>query len=109
MHGLTYGGIFGPAAKDRAAFVPAPKEEPPDCQRRSPKTAAAAEATESAAVAPTLEAGERRARKRLSWASLLERCFAVDISLCGKCGGPTRAARSPIQPQPTCPGGGYSH
>jgi hypothetical protein len=38
------------------------------------------EATENGAVAPTLEAGERRARKRLSWASLFERCFAVDVA-----------------------------
>ncbi len=82
MHGLTYCGIFGPAAKDRAAIVPSPQERPPDCPRPSPP--------ESAEPTPRPEAGERRARKRLSWASLLERCFAVDVTRCGKCGGAMR-------------------
>ncbi len=87
MHGLTYNGIFGPAAKDRAAIVPTPREQPPDCPRPPPKVLPAP----GPAEAPTLAAGERQARKRLTWAALLKRTFAdVDVTVCGQCGGAMR-------------------
>ncbi len=90
MHGLTYAGIFGPAAKDRAKSVPSPKERPPNCPRPAPSPEVAPAPGLGAFEGPTLAAGQRRARKRLSWASLLARSFDVDLTVCGKCGGPMR-------------------
>jgi hypothetical protein len=55
--------------------------------RRSGKEAAVTEATAAAGAPSTPDAGERRARRRLAWAELLERCFEIDATRCGKCGG----------------------
>lgn len=68
-HLVTYSGIFGPAAKDRAklrSLVPACEDAAAPC---SPTSAA-----------PRVRAG------RLPWADLLRRVFAGDVLQCA-CGG----------------------
>ena len=45
---------------------------------------------ESVSEAATVTEGARRARQREKWAALLERCFGVDVTACGKCGGRMR-------------------
>ena len=68
VHLIRYHGVLAPHAADRAQIVPGP------------------EVTEGAAAAsvPVAPGGQVQ---RLAWAQLLARVFAVDITLCPRCGG----------------------
>jgi hypothetical protein len=70
-HMLTYHGVLAPAASWRDLVVPAP-----------------ATATPSPADDP--ERPTLSKRKRLSWAELLKRVFAIDALVCPRCGGPRK-------------------
>jgi hypothetical protein len=63
--------VLAPAASWRDLVVPAP-----------------APATPSTAADP--ERPPLSKRKRLSWAELLKRVFAIDAVVCPRCGGPRR-------------------
>jgi len=63
---LRYHGVFAPNAKERKAIVP---------KALTPK--------------PNEETSEPRPRNR-SWSELLKRSFAIDVMVCGSCGGKMR-------------------
>ena len=67
VHQVRYHGILAPHARDRHAVVP---------------RAAPGMATEDAEVA-----GCHRSPKRLSWAELMKRVWAIDVLLCPRCAG----------------------
>jgi hypothetical protein len=67
MHLVRYHGVFAPNAKDRPQVVPVPAP------------AAADSATECASL--------RLRKRRLDWAALLRRVFAVDVLQCPLCNG----------------------
>src|SRR5262249_54471130 len=67
MHLVRYHGIFAPNAKDRPEVVPVP-----------------ASTVENSA---TEGAPERLRERRLDWAALLRRVFAVDVLQCPLCDG----------------------
>ena len=60
-HLTRYGGILAPAAKDRAAVVPSPKEAAADPEHLA-------------------KGGSYH------WAAMLKRIFAVDLTICPRCG-----------------------
>jgi hypothetical protein len=68
-HTVRYHGVFAPAHRLRDRIVPAP----PDDDGPAP-------------AAPTTSTRARR----LDWAALLERVFAVDVLRCTRCGGRRR-------------------
>jgi hypothetical protein len=68
---LTYHGVLASAASWRGLVVPAPA---------SPAPSPAAEPQR-----PPLSN-----RKRLSWAELLKRVFAIDVLVCPRCEGPRK-------------------
>ncbi len=101
-HLIRFSGVLGPAAKWRAQIVPAAES--------SSETTAATLSFEEAKSAPSEarspdketpgapESGkEARKRKNHTWAELIQRVFAADATVCGKCGGKLRLI-SPIHP-----------
>ena len=60
-HLTRYGGILAPAAQDRAAVVPSPKEAAADPEQLA-------------------KGGNYH------WAAMLKRIFAVDLAICPRCG-----------------------
>jgi hypothetical protein len=74
-HGLTYHGVLAPAAEWRDWIVPAE----PRSNRRDTSQALA-----ERALRPD------HARKRATWAELLERVFEIDVFTCPWCGGKRR-------------------
>ena len=70
-HLIRYHGVLAPHAADRAQIVPAPTQ--PDT-------------TPAGAPASTTKPHPRR----LAWVVLLARVFAIDVSICPRCGGPMR-------------------
>jgi len=67
---LTYHGVLAPAASWRDLVVPA-----------APTAPSPAEEPQRPALSK---------RKRLSWAELLKRVFAIDVLVCPRCNGPRR-------------------
>jgi hypothetical protein len=74
-HLLTYHGVLAPAAEWRDWIVPAE----PRLDRADPSQALA-----ERALRPD------HARKRATWAELLERVFEIDVFTCPWCGGKRR-------------------
>jgi hypothetical protein len=70
-HMLTYHGVLAPAAswRDLVVPTPAPPAPSPGAEPRSPPLSK---------------------RKRLSWAELLKRVFAIDVLVCPRCNGPRK-------------------
>ena len=81
-HAIRYSGIFGPNARGRnllansIALSTAPEEEPPGptAPARSPKKNTHADPP----------------KRRLEWAALMKRTFALDVLACDNCGGRLR-------------------
>ena len=103
-HQVRYHGILAPAATLRECVVPAPRNDdaaptrahaevantqhcatPPDFEVEIANSAVAAPTTATAAATD----GRARAR-RMRWAALLQRVFAVDALACPRCGATLR-------------------
>jgi hypothetical protein len=102
-HLVRFSGLLGPAAKWRSSIVP-------PVETVSETSAAAVPSTLTTEPPPPEsnpaddgnpgmeEPGKRkRRRKNYSWAELIQRVFAADVTVCGKCGGRLRLI-SPIHP-----------
>ena len=70
-HLIRYHGVLAPNAADRAQIVPVPAQS---------DNAPAGSTVGTAKVHP----------RRLVWAVLLARVFAIDVRICPRCGGPMR-------------------
>ncbi len=70
-HLIRYHGVLAPNAADRAQIVPAPTQ------------------TDQTPAGTTPDATQLRPQ-RLAWMVLLARVFAIDLSVCPRCGGPMR-------------------
>ena len=75
-HLTRYYGVFAPRAKLRRAIVPEPQLMDGGC----------ACSASSATPIGTVAAAEKGRQRRLSWAALLARVFAVDVLKCNRCG-----------------------
>ncbi len=74
-HQHTYHGVFAPAAPYRDLIVPGPRK------------ATTASATPADCAAAHGSDAERHAKtRRLTWAELLQRVFAIDVLECPHCG-----------------------
>ena len=89
IHLVRYAGIFAPNARGRAAMTGRKKR---DTHRPQP-----APCEPSRADLPALEApcnvpppNDPTRVRRLSWATLLRRTFALDVLRCPRCTGPMR-------------------
>lgn len=82
VHMVRYHGCFAPNAKCRSKVVP-PAVTSPDVMRAN--TMAGQRFSEAAAILVELTRP-----RRLKWAALLMRVFAVDVLACEKCGGSMR-------------------
>jgi hypothetical protein len=102
-HLVRFSGVLGPAAKWRSSIVP-------PVEAVSETSAAAVSSTLTTEPPPSEsspaddgnpvaeEPGKRkRRRKNYSWAELIQRVFAADVTVCGKCGGRLHLI-SPIHP-----------
>lgn len=102
-HLVRFSGVLGPAAKWRSSIVP-------PFEAVSETSAAAVPSTLTTESPPpesnpaddgnpvAEQAGKRtKRRKNYSWAELIQRVFAADLTVCGKCGGRLRLI-SPIHP-----------
>jgi hypothetical protein len=90
-HLLTYHGVLAPAAQWRDRIVPGPRR-PTESHHGSTETRAACSsrpATSSSPDSPAALSSPARTR-RLRWAELLRRVFAVDVLTCPHCGGTRR-------------------
>ena len=67
---IRYHGVLAPRARDRSKIVPLTAADEPESQK--------------AMLSP-----QQRAH-RLTWATLLARVFAIDVTRCQECGGPMR-------------------
>jgi hypothetical protein len=87
-HQVRFHGILAPAASRRAEVVPQPGEP------EVPAPAAPAPSGDSEGPAPGPERAPRPGPpgrpRRLPWAELMRRVFAVDVLECPACGGPMR-------------------
>jgi hypothetical protein len=96
--------VLGPAAKWRAQIVPAteavpeePVAAPPSTAATEPLPAGSNADCEENPVAEETGKKKRSGRKNYSWAELIQRVFAADVTVCGICGGRLRLI-SPIPP-----------
>ena len=89
VHLTTFHGVFAPHANGRAAIVP----RSPD---PAPRPMAHPQAPAPAQPPEPLEAGVRE--RRLSWAALLQRIFAIDVFVCTGCGGRRKIIAAITQP-----------
>jgi hypothetical protein len=100
-HLVRFSGVLAPAAKWRPQIVPAedmpgpliPTEPVPVPEITLPESDTAGPSDGSGVEEPK----KRRGRKNYSWAQLIQRVFAADATICGKCGGRLRLI-SPIPP-----------
>jgi hypothetical protein len=86
VHQVRYHGMFGPNARGRAKLLgrSAPADEAEaDCAPTVPAPVAAAPAQGDPPPDPDRE-------RRLPWAELLRRVHAVEVLVCGRCGGPMK-------------------
>jgi hypothetical protein len=90
-HLLTYHGVLAPAAQWRDRIVPGPRV-PTESDHGSTEpraTCSSRPATSSSPDSPAALSNPARTR-RLRWAELLRRVFAVDVLTCPNCGGARR-------------------
>jgi hypothetical protein len=94
FHLVRYHGILGPSAGRRADVVPRqpPRAPPNDSEPRSGAEGERRVPLDEGAMTEsrTLPDGSRRPARRLAWADLLRRVFAVDVLECPRCGGRMR-------------------
>jgi hypothetical protein len=86
-HLTRYYGVFAPRARLRRAIIPKPEPEIRECS--SPPSPPAG----------TLAAGEKRRQRRLSWAALLRRVFAIDVLKCDRCGSRMQRVEWCLRPE----------
>jgi hypothetical protein len=79
VHLTRFHGIFAPHARDRAAVVP----------RRH---------AEDGAPAGPAAPGDIPPHRRLPWADLLKKVFAIDVFVCDRCGGRRRILAAITEP-----------
>ena len=79
MHLIRYHGVLAPHAADRAQIVPVPTQQ------------------DNTPAAATASAGKPHLR-RLAWVVLLARVFAIDVSVCPRCGGRMRLIAAQTDP-----------
>jgi len=110
FHLVRYHGILGPCASERDRVVPAlPADRDrtpvhpvpagpgaassangsPAAPRGSPRGGPGADGREAPSE-PTPPARDPSRARRLSWAELMRRVFAIDVLECPRCGGPMR-------------------
>ena len=128
FHGARYHGVFAPCARERARVVPAAAVGPVESERPRARERAAVPISAPASAAPSAgreecdaelatsvraeAADEGRAAtaaplgpppavarpRRLTWAALLQRVFAIDVLECPRCGGRARVLSVSLPP-----------
>jgi hypothetical protein len=102
-HLIRFSGVLGPAAKWRAQIVPSDVESNSDTAVATPSSEevnrAPSESKSPDKEKPAAEESQKKKtkRKNYTWAELIQRVFATDATVCGKCGGKLRLI-SPIHP-----------
>ncbi|MBK8261258.1 MAG: transposase [Nannocystis sp.] len=89
FHMTRYYGVFASHHRLRARVIPSPPQPPAPGQL-------------SLCLAPGLPEGHREAApgpRRIGWAKLLARVFAVDVTVCSKCGGRMKIVEVVSDPQ----------
>jgi len=97
---LRYHGCFAPRSAHRAAIVPraaadtrrslSPASSDQASAHRPQTPSRTASQASAASPAPGPDIPATRLSRRLDWASLLQRVFALDVSQCAHCGGRVR-------------------
>jgi hypothetical protein len=78
-HLVRYYGVLAPRARLRRAIVP-------KCESAPTPEECACPSLKTLGTPPTEAEAERGRQRRLSWAALLRRVFAVDVLRCERCG-----------------------
>ncbi len=105
IHTVRYHGVLGPRAGKRRAIVARPDSDEedgmptdvrPPCQHQSTERAPPTTAPGRA----TPDEQSRSRPRRLSWAELMRRVFALDVLKCSRCGGRMRVLAAIYPPEP---------
>ena len=88
-HLLTYHGVLAPAAQWRDRIVPGPRAPTESYAGTPERNAVCSRPVSGSTDSPTAQESPARTR-RLRWAELLRRVFAVDVLTCPHCGGARR-------------------
>jgi Putative transposase len=87
MHLVRYFGVFAPRARLREEVVPVKTTTPQvaDCPPGCPHSGERFGASSASHPSFSQEDAKSR-RRRMTWAQLLKRVFAIDVSICPRCG-----------------------